>query len=145
MANSIRKDKQGPLWPLGSIIVVTPGTPVRLTSVVDPSNVNAPESATSATSDEYTVRANQIVIQGMKSNAGTGMVNNTGNIYILLKGVGAGTGNRTDTGVLVLTVPTGQTAVIAAAPMNRNVFSPYELWVDADNGGDAAQVTLIIQ
>jgi hypothetical protein len=145
MANSIRKDKQGPLWPLGSIVVAVAGTPVRMTSVVDPTNVNAPESATSATSDEYTVRAQQIFIQGMKSNAGSGLTNNTGNIYVLLKGVGAGTGNRTDTGVIVLTVPSGQTAVFASAPMNRNVFSPYELWIDADNAGDAAQCTLVIQ
>jgi hypothetical protein len=79
----------------------------------------------------------------MKSNAGTGLVNNTGNIYVILKG--AGSNNRTDTGCIVLTIPAGTTGVIASAPMVMNVFNPYLLWIDADNAGDSAMVTLIIQ
>lgn len=145
MANSIQKSPQGPLWVLGSIVVPTPGTPVSMMINVDPSLTNAPETVTSTLTAEYTVRAQQIVIQGMKSNAGAGLTNNTGNIYVCVKKVGGGTGGRADTGCIVLTVPAGQTGVIASAPLNRNVFSPYQLSIDADNANDAAQVTLIIQ
>jgi hypothetical protein len=116
-----------------------------MTSLVDPTGVNAPESATSATSAEYTVRAQQIYVQGMKSNSGSGLTNNTGNIYVCLKPAGSGSGGRADTGVIVLAVPAGQTGVIASSAMNRNVFTPYQLYIDADNASDAAQVTLVIQ
>jgi len=145
MANSIQKSPQGPLWVLGLIAVATPGTPVSMMNNVDPARTNAPETGTSSLTAEYTVRAQQIVIQGMKSNAGTGLVNNTGNIYVCVKGAGGGSGNRTDTGSIVLTIAPGLTGVIASAPLNRNVFSPYQLYIDADNAGDSAQVCLIIQ
>jgi hypothetical protein len=145
MTNSIQKNPQGPFWPLGAVTVVAPGTPVNMMFNIDPNNYNAPETATVPQSAEYTVRAQQIIIQGMKSNSGAGLVNNTGNIYVVMKGVGSGTGNRADTGSIVLTVPSGTTGVLASAPLVRNVFSPYELYIDADNAGDAAQVTLLIQ
>jgi hypothetical protein len=145
MTNSIQKNPQGPFWPLGAVTVVTPGTPVNMMFNVDPTNVDAPETATGTTSKEYTVRAQQIIIQGMKSNSGTGLVNNTGNIYVVMKGVGSGTGNRADTGSIVLTIPTGTTGVLGSAALNRNVFSPYELYIDADNAGDSAMITLLIQ
>src|SRR4029077_15182708 len=114
-------------------------------SVVDPGLVNAPDKAVPGTvgANETTVRCQQIIIQGMKSNGGNGLTNNTGNIYVILKGKGSN--DRTDTGAIVLTVPAGQTGVIASAPMVMNVFCPYLLYVTADNPGDAAQVTLIIQ
>jgi hypothetical protein len=144
MANSVLQSRQGPLWPLGSL-APTPGTPVNMMSLVDPTLVNAPDKVTPGTvgANEYTVRAQQIIIQGMKSNGGNGLTNNTGNVYVILKGKGSN--NRTDTGCIVLTVPAGQTGVIASAPMVMNVFNPYLLWIDCDTVGDAAQVTLIIQ
>jgi len=114
---------------------------------VDPGLVNDPNKAASPaapTAAEYTVRAQQIVIQGMKVS-GSGLATNTGNIYICAPGVGAGTGNRSDTGCIVLVIPANQTGVIASAPLNRNVFDPYRLFVDADNAGDSAIITLIIQ
>jgi hypothetical protein len=145
MANSIQQCRQGPLWPLGSVVVATPGTPVNMMSVVDSTLKNAPDKPVPGTTgaNEYTVRCQQIIIQGMKSNAGTGLTNNTGNIYVILKGTGSN--NRTDTGCIVLTVPAGQTGVIASAPMVMNVFNPYLLYLDSDNSGDSAMVTLIIQ
>jgi len=147
MAVGVQKRPQGPFWPLGSIVVVTPGTPVAITSLVDPTGVNNPNTATSTSSDEYTRRCNEIIIQGMKSNAGSGLTNNTGNIYVIVKGgtAAGGSDNRTDTGAIYLTVPAGTTAVIAASPLNRNVFTPYNLFIDADNANDAAQVSLLIQ
>jgi hypothetical protein len=147
MANGIQKCPNGPFWPLGNIAVSTPGTPVNMMSIVDPNLVNAPSAPTPGTvgANEYTVRCQQIIIQGMKSNAGSGLTNNTGNIYIIQKGPASGSNNRTDTGAIIITVSSGLTAVIASAPMNRNVFNPYLLYVDADNALDGAQVTLIIE
>jgi len=146
MANAAQKCPQGPFWPLGSIAVTTPGTVVNMMSFVDPTGINAPSSPTPGTAGaaEYTVRCNQIIIQGMK-DSGTGLTNNTGNIYVIQKGPSSGSSNRADKGAIVLTVSSGLTAVIAASPMNRNVFNPYLLYIDADNAGDAAQITLIIE
>lgn len=144
MANSVHKSRSGPFWPLGSVAVASAGTPVNMMINVDPTLVNAPQTPTPGTvgADEYTVRAQKIYIQGMKSNAGTGLTNNTGNIYVILKG--NGTNNRTDTGCIVITVPTGQTVVLASAPEDHNVLNPYLLYIDADNSADAAQITLFI-
>jgi hypothetical protein len=63
VANSVCKDKQGPVWPLGNIIVAAAGTPVNIMSLVDASNVNQPETPTPGTAgaDEYTSRAQQII------------------------------------------------------------------------------------
>lgn len=145
MANSVLQSRQGPLWPLGSIVISSPGTPRNMMSVVDPSLVNSPSSPVPGTvgANEYTVRAQQIVIQGVKSNGGTGFINNTGNIYVFLKG--SGSNNRTDTGCVLFVIAAGQTLTIGSSAQVVNVFNPYLLWIDADNGGDAAQVTLIIQ
>jgi hypothetical protein len=142
MANSVQKNPQGPLWPLGSI-APTPGTPLGLMNNIDPTGINSPETATGTTSAEYTVRAQQIIIGGFKSNAGSGLVANSGNVYVIMKGTGSS--NHTDTGAIVLTVGSGLTGVIGSAALNRNVFSPYELYIDCDTAGDAAQVTLVIQ
>jgi len=144
MANSVLQSKRGPIWPLGSIVVTSAGTPVNLMSLVDPTSVNAPQTATPGTAgaDEYTVKCNQIIIQGVRSNSGNGLTNNTGNIYLILKGKGSN--NRTDTGCIIAQIATGQTLVIAPAAMNVEVFNPYLLWLDADNANDAGQVTLII-
>lgn len=144
MANSVHQSRQGPIWPLGSIVVATAGTAVNLMSVVDPNLVNAPQKPVPGTtgSNEYTVKCNQIIIQGVKSNSGSGLTNNTGNIYLILKG--SGTNNRTDTGCIVAQIAAGQTLILAPPAMNVEVFNPYLLWLDADNSNDAGQVTLII-
>jgi hypothetical protein len=142
MANSIHIDKQGPVWPLGNIAVSVAGTPVGIMSLVDPGNVNASGAPTSQTSDEYTSTCNQIVIQGFKGSAP--MVPNTGNVYLVRKGVGAGTGNRADQGAIVLIIPSGQTGVFGSSSLVKNAFSPYHFSLDADNAGDAGQVTLLI-
>src|SRR5947207_15725591 len=139
MPNSVLKDKQGPDWPLGVISVVTPGTPVSIMSLVDPTSLNDPGSAVPTASanntgaptggNEFTERAEQIIFQAYKT-AANGLQNNTGNIYIVRKGVGAGTGNHNDYGAIVCVLTPGQTFVLAAAPLNRNVFSPYRYRID---------------
>lgn len=145
MTASIQQDPNGPDWPVGNIIVVTPGTPVGLMSLVDPASVNDPARATSATSAEYTRRAYQIQFQGVRANGSGGMAYNNGFVYILRRPVGVGTGDRNDPGSIVKVLAPGETYFLDAAPTNRNVWSPYRYFLDADNAGDAAQVTLIIQ
>jgi hypothetical protein len=143
---SVQKDPQGPDWPLGLIVVASAGTPVGIMSLVDPTNVGSPATATPGTSGapEYTPRAQQIIFQGVKAGASNGLQNNTGNIYICRKGVG-GAGNHNDYGSIVATLAAGQTLVLGSAPLNRNVYSPYRYYIDADNSGDSCLVTLIMQ
>lgn len=155
MANSIHKDPQGPLWPLGNIVVATPGTPVSIMSLVDSTLSNAPENPTSYVSAaviaEYTVRAYAIIFQACKSGAGAPkLTNNTGNVYIVRKAL-SGSGGVADTGTVLFALAAGGTGlpgvpfVLDGAALNRNTFSPYEIYVDADNAGDGVQVTLEIQ
>jgi hypothetical protein len=148
MANGVSKNPHGPFWPLGNIVNVTPGTPVNMMILVDTTLKGDPGVGTGSTTavPEYTVRANQIIVQGMKSAGGNGLTDNTGNIYVLQKSSASpGTNNRSDLGCIILTVKPGLTGVIASAPMNRNTLDPYLLWIDADNAADGAQVTLVIQ
>jgi len=146
MTQSVELDKQGPDWPLGFIKVVTPGTVVGIMSLVDPNSVNAPQKPTPGTAgaDEYTVQAQQIIFQGFTGASGTGVVNNTGNVYIMRAKV-QGNGDRTDYGAMVKVLSPGETFFLASAPLNRNVFNPYRYFLDADNANDGAIVTLIIQ
>lgn len=146
MANTVEKNPQGPVWVLGNIAVPTPGTPVSIMSLVDPSSVNDPNNPTSSTSNEYAPRAYQIIFQAGKVSG-----INTGNTYIIKRGAGAGTGNKADLGVVIATLPIGSTTsgfpqfTLTSAPMNRNTFNPYDFLIDADTAADAVQVTLIIQ
>jgi hypothetical protein len=74
------------------------------------------------------------------------MQTNTGNVYIVRYGdKGAGSGNRDDPGVMVAVLLPGQTLFLASAPANRNVYSPYRYYIDADNANDGALVTGIVQ
>lgn len=141
---SVQKDRQGPDWPLGAIAVTTPSTPVRITTLIDPTNANAPETATTTAGDEYSPLCQQIMFQGFKSNGGTGMVPNTGNVYIMRLGV-QGAGNRTDFGSMVAVLLPGQTTFIASSARNRDTFSPYRYYLDADTANDGALVTLFVQ
>jgi len=143
---SVHKNKQGPVWPLGLIVNVTPGTPVGIMSLVDPASANAPETAAGpgpSTSDEYTVRCQQIIFQAYKSGA-TKLASNTGNVYVVRQN-NAGAGGTGDLGIVIACLTPGQTFVLASAPMSQNVFSPYRYLIDADTANDAAQVTLVIQ
>ena len=142
MTNSIHLDKQGPDWPIGNIVVATPGTPVPIMSLVDAAAAGSPSTPTSSTTDEYTATCNQIVVQGFKGSAPMSI--NVGNVYLVRKGVGSGTGNRADQGAIVLIIPPGQTGVLGSSSLVKNAFNPYRYYLDADNAGDAGQITLLI-
>lgn len=147
---SIENNRRGPIWVLGNITNVSPGTPVGIMSLVDSASTNDPNNPTSPTSDEYTVRAYEIIFQACKVS-GSGLGVNTGNIYILKRGASGGTANRSDPGVIVAVIPPGTSGVLSpafrltASALNRNVFNPYDFLIDADNAGDGCQVVLEIQ
>ena len=147
MANSVEKQLNGPIWTLGFISVPTPGTPVNIMSLVDPSSVNAPETVSTTSAYEYTIRAQQIFFQAMKPGASHGTAFNASQVYLVQYAArtGTGAGNRDDSGTLIWTFQPGDPLFLASAPMNRNVFNPYDLYLDADTAGDGCYVTLIIQ
>jgi len=140
MPNSVMRDINGPDWPLGSIIVTVPGTPVNIMSLVDP---GITETTASPLNPEFTTRFQQITFQGFKAGA-HGLVPNTGNVYIVRKGVGGGTGNRDDYGAIIWVLTPGQTFILGSAALSQNVFSPYRYFADADNANDACQVTGLV-
>lgn len=141
---SVQKKPYGPTWPLGMITVASPSTPVRVTSLVDSGNNNAPETTSSTSSQEYSPNVQQLIFYAVKPGAAHGTQSNVGNIYILEHGVG-GAGDRDDYGVMVATLGPGQSFVLGGAAANRNTFSPYAYWVDADNAGDSALVVAVPQ
>ena len=114
-------------------------------SNVDPNNYAAPGTPTAPNVPEFTVRAEEIVVQAVKPGASTGMVANAGYVYIMRKPVPPGSGGRLDSGSMVVSLAPGQTLFLTASPLNRNVWSPYRYFVDADVAGDGVLVTLIIQ
>lgn len=141
---SVQKDREGPDWPLG-LITPTINTPLSIMSNVDPTLANDPSNPTAggvANPNEYTERCNQIVIWGVKA-AGHGLQPNTGNIYVCRKGV-QGAGNRDDYGSVVAIIFPGQAFTLVPSALVRDGFSPYRYFIDADNQGDSALVTLII-
>jgi hypothetical protein len=147
---TVMRDRQGPDWPLGIIVVPTPGTPVSIMSLVDSANSDAPQTATPTTpgppspgpkgnpSNEYTVTCQQIMFQGY--NAAGPATMNTGNVYIVRKG-----GSKADSGTIVKILAPGETFFLAGAALNLNVLSPYRYQIDADTASDGALVTLIVQ
>lgn len=142
MSISIYKNvKSGPFWPLGNIAVPTPGTPVGIMSLVDPSSLNAPETPTSATNpDGFTVRFQQIFFQAVKAGGGPPrLAVNTGNIFVVLKPLAA-SGASVDTGNIIKMLVPGETWYLSSSAMDRNSFGPYQLFIDADTPGDACQV-----
>lgn len=144
MPNSIIRDFNGPDFPLGNIANVTPGTPLNIMSLVDPTLGNSPQSQAPTLTGEYPIRAQQIIFQAVKAGVAHGTQNNTGNVYICRQGVGTGTGNRDDLGCQVKTLAPGETFVMAAAPLSQNVLNPYRYSIDADTAADGCQVTLLI-
>lgn len=148
MGISIHRDRQGPDWPLGNIALVTPGTPVSIMSVVDPTLQNDPNTATpgAASADEYTVRAQQIIFHAVKAGAGPPLLanTNTGFIYIVRKAT-AGNGGTADTGVVIKALAPGETFILSSSALVKDVFNPYRYFIDGDTGTNGCQVTLIIQ
>jgi len=146
MANSILQDRYGPDFPLGFLKVATPGTPVGVMSVVDPNNYNAPGTPTSKNSDEYTFNCQSLIFMGYQPTGSSPAYQpNTGNVYIVRKPAGGGSGGAADSGVLVKVLAPAETWELSAAALNRNSFSPYRYYIDADNANDGAMVTAVVQ
>ena len=149
MANSVHKDRQGPVWPLGNIAVVTPGTYVSIMSLVDPSFTGAPETLTplypGGPYPEYTMRAYSILFQGFKAGAAPPkLAANTGIVYVVKKPIG--TGGVGDVGTVIAAIrATDPPFWLYSAPLNRNTLNLYEYYIDTDTAADACQVTAIIQ
>lgn len=148
MGVTILRDKQGPTWPLGLILVPTPGIQVSIMSLVDSANVNAPESPSPGTSgaDEYTSRAQKIIFQPFKAGAGTLLgANTTSKLVYIVRKPTAGNGGMSDTGVIIAALRPGDPPfVLDAAAQDRNVFNLYQFFIDADSAGDGVLVTAII-
>jgi hypothetical protein len=114
-------------------------------SLVDPYLYNAPETLPSSNAYEYTIAAQQIVFQAGKPGASHGTQANTGNVYLVMYAArGAGTGNRDDMGTLIWTFSGSSNLFLASAPLSRNKYSPYNLYIDADTAGDGVFVSLLI-
>jgi hypothetical protein len=136
---TVLKDNVGPDFPLGLIVVPVPGTPVDITSLIDPTGKNNPNASNlTGTVYEYgTTRFHQFLLQGFKSaGAGLGLIPNVGNVYIVRQG-----GDHTDYGTIVAVIAKGETTFISAAPVVKNVFSPYRYLVDSDVANDALLIT----
>ncbi len=144
MANPI-KDPQGPDWPLGLVVVATPGTPVGIMSLVDSGSLNDPANPTATGVAEYTRRCQQIMFQGFTAGTGRGvggtgtLVPNTGNVYIVRRSYTAG-----DTGSVVAVLAPGQTLFLASAPSVNDVWGLYRYSLDSDVASDGALVTALI-
>lgn len=145
MANpSVQIDRLGPDWPLGFIAVLNPGQPVSIMSLVDATNKESPNTADPpTTSYEYNIQCNQIVFWGFKPGAGHGCQRNTGNVYVMRKGVG-GDGSRDDDGSRVGIIEPGQSFSLIPAATRGQSFSPYRYFLDADNANDGAYPVLVI-
>lgn len=145
MALSIERSYTGPVWPLGVVAVATPGTKVNIMTNIDSANVNNPNTVSNnaALQTEYTRACRAIAFQGYHAGANnSGMVTNTGNVYILVAPAG-GAGNLSDSGAMVKVLPSGGDFVLSAiTPGFNDMFSPYQIWLDADNANDGALVTL---
>ena len=141
MPQSVLQDFYGADWPLGFIAVAVVGTPVGIMSLVDPNSYNDPVTPTNsllpAQGQVRSPTCNSMLIQACRIPAGGhGLDVPTGNVYLLRKPQGAGSGNRDDYGAMVLMLTPGESAIHLASA------SPYKYFVDADNVGDGALITL---
>lgn len=150
MAPGIHKDYMGPIFPLGFIGVVTPGTPVNIMSLVDPLGANNPATPDPSPSSgiaaglEFPIMAMNAIFQAVKPGVTHGTQANTGNVYVLGPPVSPGAGNRDDTGDIYFSSLAGQTLPQFLFPGAGIKFSPYEIFVDGDSAGDGYFVTLFL-
>ena len=142
MPNSVYQSRTGTVWPLGYIAVPTPGTPVCIMHNVDASNNNAPGTASNSSTSEYATVVRALAIQGYHPGANNnGMVANVGNIYLMMRPVGSGTGNRSDTGAMLKVIPPGQDLFFPIDPTGQSAHDPYSYFLDGDNSTEGALVT----
>lgn len=139
MALSVQQTFGGPVWPLGCVVVTTPGTPVCIMHNVDANNNNAPGTAVgpgTAAAMGTTPTFHKIFFQGYHPGANNnGMVINSGNVYLLVAGA-QGPGNRSDSGAMVFVIPPGGTGTWPSSEVERDAVQPYQFFVDADSAND---------
>jgi len=134
------------MWPLGFIKVPIIGTPVALTSLIDPNNLSSPNTTTGPgngpilTQQEYTISFRGLSIFGYKpGNNNNGMISNVGNIYLLGAPAG-GSGNRSDSGAIIAVIAPLANYWYPPEGAGLERISPYFLWLDADNNNDGGLV-----
>jgi hypothetical protein len=148
MAISVQKLRGAAATSLGFIQVTTSGNAVPLSTNIDANNVNAPGTLNQpvaqfpGTQTEYSPSFRGYKIYGFKpaaNNAG-GMVVNTGSIYLLSAPAGTGSGNRSDPGSILAIIGAGNSETFPPEGTGLTAFSPYNLYLDADNNNDGALV-----
>jgi hypothetical protein len=109
------------LTAIGKITVVVAGTPVRLTSTQ------------SVPADKFACHG--VLIQTLAAN--------TGKMHIGLSTMNKGTGAGV---IAVLAIPTTNSipSFTAALTLSPNAINLADLYLDADNGGEGAQVSVLI-
>lgn len=146
---SVHLDTNGPDWPLGFIDVTNPGTLVNIMVNIDAfllaqgGVTNNPDSSASS-AREYSYRCNQIMFIAQKPKQGGGTQLNSGNVYIMRAPAQIQTGGKGDTGSLYMPLTPGAIHTLAVPALDRNTLNPYRYFLDADNAGEGAFVTLII-
>lgn len=116
----------GPIYPLGKIVVATPGTPVPLSQ-----NVSLVAPSGTATSNAP-VTFNQLIITTPSGNTGlTYLVFNPGNK------------NSTNGTAVIVAIPPSSLFVLADTQM-RQWASANQISLDADTASNSAYVTAII-
>jgi hypothetical protein len=124
----------GVLYPLGLIVVATPGTPVGL-------GQNVPiTTAFGTAANPVPMVANEISFKARGGTSGTGSnVANTGNIYIIL----GKNGNKSIQNSILLDIAPGNGFVLSSAAFN-SPLTLSSIFIDADTGNDAVRVFVMI-
>jgi len=132
---------------LGFVAVANNGTPVCLAHNIDANNTNSPSTAFPApptfpgTQTEYSPTFQSFHVQGYKpGNNNSGMVVNTGNIYLMMAPAGNGSGNRTDSGAMIAVIPAGADYFFPPDGSQGLRFSPYYMYLDSDVDGEGGLV-----
>ena len=145
MALSVCQARSGPVWPLGCVVVPSPGTPVCIMANVDANNNSAPETASGPTNPSgaaYTPTCHKILYQGVHPAANNnGMVANSGNVYLMARPQG-GSGNRSDSGAMIAVIFPTVGGAWGAMEVELDTVSPYQFFVDADSANDGLLVVL---
>ena len=112
--------------------------------LVAPTLKNAPDvtnvtASSPGSRSEVTRRGLAIQFQAMKPVSSGGTQNNSGRIYIVRKN-----GGRSKPGSIIRTLIAGETYTIEV-DRSMNNLSPYRYWIDVDNIGDGAFVSMFVR
>lgn len=146
MALSVQKLRGQSATSLGFVQVATSGTPVPLSLNIDPTGINSPGTPNPPPAQfpgpgtEWSPAFRSFHVQGYKPGSNNnGMVVNAGNIYLMMAAAG-GPGNRSDSGAIIAVIAAGADYFFPPGGTSLDMFSPYYLYLDADNSGDGGLV-----